>query len=172
MPAIWTVGHSTRTMEHFLELLTAHSIQILADVRRFPGSRKFPHFGQESLRDSLSIAGIEYFHFPDLGGRRKPRPDSHNTAWRNESFRGYADYMETSEFHAGFQRLLELAARKPTAVMCSESVWWRCHRALIADLLKAHEIEVRHIVDATRTELHPLTSAATLIEGKLSYSAG
>jgi len=171
LPKIWTVGHSTRELSVFLELLRQNRIGILADVRRFPGSRRHPHFAHDALSRSLSDIGIEYEHFPELGGHRKPRPDSSNTAWRNDSFRGYADYMETDEFRKGIERLLKCAKGKPTAIMCAEALWWRCHRALIADHLKATGYEVWHIIDAGKTELHPFTSAARLREGKLTYSS-
>ena len=167
---IWTVGHSTRTLGEFIDLLTVYEIEALADVRRFPASRKYPHFHQDALRVSLPEVGVEYALLPELGGRRRPRPDSHNTVWRNESFRGYADYMETEGFRAGIERILELASRKRTAVMCAEAVWWRCHRSLIADYLKAAGVCVRHILDGTKSELHPYTSAARFKDGTLSYS--
>lgn len=167
---LWTIGHSTRTLGEFLDLLTVNGIGAVADVRRFPASRKHPHFDQDTLRTSLLRAGVEYVPLPELGGRRQPRPDSHNTFWRNESFRGYADYMETEGFHAGIERLLELAHRRQTVFMCAEAVWWRCHRSLIADYLKAEGICVRHIIDGTSNELHPYTSAARFRDGKLSYS--
>lgn len=169
---LWTIGHSTRTLGEFLELLAAGAIEALADVRRFPSSRRHPQFDQDALRNSLPGVGVEYVPFPELGGRRRSRPDSHNTLWRNESFRGYADYMETEEFRAGIERLLELARRTRTAVMCAEAVWWRCHRSLIADYLKASGIRVRHIIDGTRSEIHPYTSAARVRDGTLSYSPG
>lgn len=167
---IWTIGHSTRSLAEFLELLAANKIEALADVRQFPASRRYPHFNQRELSQSLAQAGIEYVSLPELGGRRKPRPDSRNTAWRNESFRGYADYMETPEFRTGIQRLLALAPHKRTAVMCSEALWWRCHRALICDYLKAAGMTVEHIVDLKKNETHPYTSAARLEDGKLSYT--
>jgi uncharacterized protein (DUF488 family) len=167
---IWTVGHSTRSAEEFLELLGANKIEALADVRRFAASRKYPHFNQESLRGLLKEAKIEYAAFPELGGRRRPRKDSRNTIWRNESFRGYADYMETEEFRKGIERLSDLAGRKRTAIMCSEAVWWRCHRGLVADYLKWRGAVVRHIINPGKTELHPYTSAARLDEGRLLYS--
>ena len=167
---IWTIWHSTRTLGEFLELLTAHRIEALADVRRFPASRRHPHFNRDPLRSSLRELEVEYAPMPELGGRRQPLPNSHNTLWRNESFRGYADYMETEGFREGIERLLELARRKRTAVMCAEAVWWKCHRALIADYLKAADIGVRHINDGTNTEIHPYTSAARFVDGKLSYS--
>lgn len=168
---IWTIGHSSRPLDEFLALLAANTIEALADVRRFPGSRKHPQFNQAALRDALQQAGIEYAPLPELGGRRRPRPDSHNTAWRNESFRGYADYMETEEFRAGIERLLELARRRRTAVMCSEAVWWRCHRGLIADYLKSTGVCVRHIISGSHSEIHPYTSAAHIEDGRLSYSS-
>ena len=168
---LWTIGHSTRSADEFLQLLAKYDIQVLADVRRFPGSRKYPHFNEEALRESLTAAGIEYVPMTELGGRRKARPDSKNTAWRNESFRGYADYMETVEFQAGIDRLLALAQRKRTAVMCSEAVWWRCHRSLIADYLKVRGVDVRHILSETKIEEHPYTSAARIQKGRLTYAA-
>jgi uncharacterized protein (DUF488 family) len=167
---IWTIGHSTRPLDEFLELLGGNGIEAVADVRRHAGSRKYPQFNPDALRESLAAAGVEYVPLPELGGRRRTRPDSPNTAWRNESFRGYADYMETAEFRLGIERLLALARRKRTAVMCAEAVWWRCHRALIADHLKASGVPVVHIVGANRTELHPYTSAARVTRGRLSYS--
>ncbi len=168
---IWTIGHSTRTIEEFLDLLGANRIDALVDVRRFAGSRKYPQFNQEALSGSLAAHGIEYVYVAELGGRRKARPDSPNTAWRNESFRGYADYMETPAFVSAIDRLLELAGRKRSAIMCAEAVWWRCHRGLIADYLKARDGIVRHIVSAAEPEIHPWTSAARIVDGALSYSA-
>ena len=166
---IWTVGHSTLTMGDFLALLSANGIKALADVRRFPASRRHPQFNQAELRDSLAAEGIEYLHLPELGGRRRARLDSLNTVWRNPSFRGYADYMETDAFRAGVERLLLLARDKRTLVMCAEAVWWRCHRALIADYLKASGVDVIHINSAARNTAHPYTSAAWISNGKLSY---
>ena len=169
---IWTIGHSTRTTEKFISLLKEHGIKQLADVRLLPGSKRYPQFNKETLADSLGKAGICYEHFPELGGRRKPREDSPNTAWRNESFRGYADYMDTEEFNKGLKRLLDLAAAAgPTAVMCAEAVWWCCHRSLVSDYLKVRGIEVMHILDANKTEPHPYTSAARIVNGRLSYQA-
>ncbi len=167
---IWTIGHSIRPIEEFINALTVHGIKVLADVRRFPASRRYPHFNQQQLAASLAAAGIEYLSFPELGGRRPPRPDSPNIAWRNKSFRGYADYMETDSFRAGVERLLQAAKAQPVAIMCAEAVWWRCHRALIADYFKATGFEVIHIMDANKSSPHPYTSAARIIEGKLSYA--
>src|SRR6185312_2219159 len=130
---IWTVGHSTHAAEKFREILLAHKIETLVDVRTFPGSRRYPQFNKSVLSESLVQDGIRYQHEPRLGGRRTPRKDSHNTTWRNASFRGYADHMETAEFAAGIKELLELARESRTAVMCAEAVWWKCHRSLIAD---------------------------------------
>ncbi len=166
---IWTVGHSTRSGEELVQILLAHKIEVLVDVRTFPGSRRYPQFNRDTLAESLRAAGIEYKHEGRLGGRRTPRPDSHNTAWRNAQFRGYADHMETEQFKNGVRELLELAANKRVAVMCAEAVWWRCHRSLIADYLKAEGHEVVHIIDEKKTEEHPFTSAARIIDGRLSY---
>jgi uncharacterized protein (DUF488 family) len=169
---IWTIGHSTRTIDEFISLLQTNQIRLLVDVRSLPGSKRYPQFNKEALANSLGKAGIRYEHFPELGGRRKAHRDSHNTAWRNASFRGYADYMETEEFRKGVERLLDLGAGAgPTAIMCAEAVWWRCHRSLISDYLKAHRIEVMHILDANKTQPHPYTSAARIVNGKLSYAA-
>ena len=166
---IWTVGHSTHPAEKFNEILSAHEIEVLVDVRTYPGSRRYPQFNKPELAASLESIGIKYQHEPRLGGRRTPRKDSHNTAWRNAQFRGYADHMETEEFKEGIKVLLELAKHSRTAVMCAEAVWWRCHRSLIADYLKANGHTVIHIMDAAKTEEHPFTSAASIVEGKLSY---
>jgi uncharacterized protein (DUF488 family) len=166
---IWTVGHSTRSGEEFVEILKAHDVEVLVDVRTFPGSRRYPQFNKGELEGSLNKNQIEYKHEPRLGGRRTPRPDSHNTAWNNAQFRGYADHMETEDFKSGVQDLLELSASARVAVMCAEAVWWRCHRSLIADYLKAEGHEVVHIIDEKKTEDHPFTSAARLVNGKLSY---
>jgi len=169
MGTIWTVGHSTRTAEKFLELLRAHEIKVLVDVRSFPGSRRYPQFNREELAEALREIGIEYRHEPRLGGRRTPRADSHNTAWNNPSFRAYADHMESEAFRSGVEDLLEVAANERTAVMCAEAVWWRCHRSLIADYLKAEGHTVLHIIDPHKSEEHPFTSAARIVKGKLSY---
>ena len=166
---IWTVGHSTRSAEEFVQILLAHEIEVLVDVRTYPGSRRYPQFNRDTLRESLSEVAIYYRHEPRLGGRRTPRPDSHNTTWRNAQFRGYADHMETDDFKNGVRELLELASHARVAVMCAEAVWWRCHRSLISDYLKAAGHEVIHILDEKKTEEHPFTSAARIVDGKLSY---
>jgi len=170
MPQVWTVGHSTRSAEEFNEILAAHHIEALIDVRSFPGSRRYPQFNKQQLASALSANGIGYFHLPELGGRRQTRRDSRNTAWKNQSFRGYADHMETEEFRHGIERLLEIAGEKRAAIMCAEVLWWRCHRSLISDFLKARGIEVLHILDATHDEPHPYTSAARIVDGELSYA--
>lgn len=168
---LWTIGHSTRTIDEFISLLQANQIRLLVDVRSLPGSKRYPQFNKETLADSLGKGGIHYEHIPELGGRRKAHRDSHNTAWRNASFRGYADYMETKEFHKGIERLIDVAAEfAPTAIMCAEAVWWRCHRSLVSDYLKARGIEVIHILGVNKTEPHPYTSAARIVNGKLSYA--
>jgi uncharacterized protein (DUF488 family) len=166
---IWTVGHSTRSGEEFVQILLAHGVEVLVDVRTYPGSRRYPHFNSDVLAVSLKGQNIEYKHQAKLGGRRKPRTDSHNSAWRNEQFRGYADYMETEEFKTGVEELLELASEKRVAIMCAEAVWWRCHRSLISDWLKAEGHEVIHILDERKSDEHPYTSAARVIDGRLSY---
>jgi uncharacterized protein (DUF488 family) len=169
---IWTIGHSTRSIDRFISLLKVNGIKLLADVRLLPGSKRYPQFNKEKLSDSLGKAGIRYKHFLELGGRRKAKPDSKNRAWRNESFRGYADYMETEEFDKGVRRFLDLAADAgPAAIMCAEAVWWRCHRSLISDYLKVRGIEVMHILGANKMEPHPYTSAARIVNGRLSYAA-
>jgi len=169
MATVWTVGHSTRSGEEFGQILLVHEIQVLIDVRSFPGSRRYPQFNRETLSESLAKLGIEYKHAPRLGGRRTPRKDSHNTAWKNASFRAYADHTETDEFRNGVEELLELADDSRVAVMCAEAVWWRCHRSLISDYLKAKGHTVIHILDENKTEEHPFTSAARIVDGELSY---
>jgi uncharacterized protein (DUF488 family) len=169
MVTVWTIGHSTRSGEAFCQILAAHGIEVLVDVRSFPGSRRYPQFNGPALSESLVSIGIRYRHEPRLGGRRTPRADSHNTAWRNASFRAYADHMETEEFRKGVEDLLELAREARTAVMCAEALWWRCHRSLISDYLKAAGHSVVHIIDEKKTEEHPFTSAAGIVDGRLSY---
>ena len=166
---IWTIGHSTHSPDTFIAILRAHGIEAIADVRRFPGSRRHPHFGAEALRALLATAGIDYHAFPDLGGRRTPRPDSPHTAWRNAAFRGYADYMDTPEFNDAMRRLEPIAAKRRTAILCAEALWWHCHRALISDYLKIRGVDVLHIGDAKHASPHPFTTAAQTIDGRLSY---
>jgi len=166
---IWTVGHSTRTIEEFIDILRHNQIGILVDVRHFAGSRRFPHFNKIAIHDALVAAGIRYEHLVALGGRRPIHRDSHNVAWRNTSFRAYADYMETQLFRDGIDRLLDIAQTGRTAIMCSEAVWWRCHRSMIADYLKVMGVHVLHILGEKKTQQHPYTSAAQLVDGRLSY---
>jgi uncharacterized protein (DUF488 family) len=166
---IWTIGHSTRPLEPFLGLLAHYQIQAVADVRRFPGSRRQPQYAQQPLRSALAGHGIDYHWIEALGGRRRPRPDSPNFVWRNASFRGYADYIAGKEFAEGLNQLLEIAGRLRTSMMCAEAVWWRCHRALIADVLCVRGIKVVHIIDETHTVVHPYTSPARMVQGRLSY---
>lgn len=167
---IWTIGHSTRPFDAFLELLVRHRLEAVADVRRFPGSRRHPQYAKATLDEALAGHGIAYRWLPALGGRRRALPDSPNAGWRNASFRGYADYMDTAEFLAGLDVLLELGSSRRTVLMCAEAVWWRCHRALIADALSIRGIEVVHILDAKHTVVHPYTAPARVVGGKLSYA--
>lgn len=167
--ALYTVGHSNRSAEEFTGLLRGNGVEVLADVRRLPGSNKYPHFNRDELSDSLAGAGIRYVYLEGLGGRRRPNKDSRNVAWRNKSFRAYADHMETAEFREGVEALLVHARQSRTAVMCAEAVWWRCHRALIADYLKSVGVTVYHIMGAGSNRPHPYTSAARVVDGRLSY---
>lgn len=166
---IWTLGHSTRTQEEFLELLRNFRIELLVDVRRYPGSRKYPHFNKDHLEFILPENQIEYLHLEALGGRRKVSQDSKNLAWRLISFRGYADYMETEDFREAAQQLQEAAGKKRIAYMCSEAVWWSCHRSLISDYLKLRGWQVNHIMAPDKTMEHPYTKPARIVDGKLSY---
>ena len=168
---VYTVGHSNRDLDEFVRLLKAHGVETLVDIRKLPGSNKYPHFNRDELSDSLARAGIRYVYLEELGGRRPQKKESANTAWRNRSFRAYADHMETDEFRRGIKELLGYAAKGKVAVMCSEAVWWRCHRALVADYLKAAGVSVRHIMSESAARPHPYTSAAKLADGKLSYHA-
>ncbi len=167
---IYTIGHSTHTIEDLLQMLRSFGIEVLVDIRSLPGSRKFPQFDQEALKRSLEEIGIQYIYLADLGGRRKARKDSTNNRWRNASFRGYADYMETEKFKAGIAELERIASKKTTVIMCAEAVWWRCHRSMISDLLKAKGWTVYHIMSATKKEEHPYTSPALVVDGGICYS--
>jgi uncharacterized protein (DUF488 family) len=167
---IYTVGHSTRTLEGLQRLLRCYRIELLLDVRTVPRSRHVPHFNSESLTRALRDQGIEYRHLKQLGGLRKAAKDSLNTGWRNASFRGFADYMQTDEFHTALAEALELASKKRAAFMCAEALPWRCHRSLIADaLLSCHGAEVRHIISETSWRNHALTPFAVVEEGRLTY---
>lgn len=166
---IWTIGHSTRPFEDFVAMLHSFKIEMVADVRSFPGSRKFPQYNKETLAITLPENNIEYTHLRDLGGRRKVNKDSKNTAWRVLAFRGYADYMETTEFKTAIVQLEKMALTKRIAFMCSEAVWWRCHRSMIADYLKVHGWKVMHIMAIGKEDEHPYTSPAKIINNELSY---
>ena len=168
---IRTIGHGTRAIEELIALLRAQSVAQLVDVRTIPRSRRNPHFHREALAETLPTAGIAYVHMSRLGGLRKTRADSVNLGWRNASFRGYADYMETPEFARGLEALIELARQRPTAIMCAETVSWRCHRSLIADALTARGIAVEHILAAGRAELHVLTAFAVVRGTRVTYPA-
>jgi uncharacterized protein (DUF488 family) len=150
-------------------VLDRYGLRAVADVRRFPGSRRQPQFAGSTLADALAARGITYRWLPELGGRRRPVPDSPNTRWRNASFRGYADHMSTPEFAAGLEQLLDLAADARTVMMCAEAVWWRCHRALVADALRVRGNEVVHVLDAEHATAHPYTSPARIVGGRLTY---
>jgi len=188
---IYTIGHSTRSLDEFVGLLSAHGITGIADIRTVPKSRRHPHFSAEALRVSLPHVGVSYRHFPGLGGLRKPRRDSRNSAWRHEGFRGYADYMETEEFREALADLISWAdagperpglhlerradllgpsqAQSRIAIMCAEAVWWRCHRQLTADALIARGVEVRHITGPGPANAHNLTDFARVIDGEVRY---
>jgi uncharacterized protein (DUF488 family) len=168
---VYTIGHSTRPLDEFLAILRAHSIERLVDVRTVPRSRRNPQFEQVSLMQSLPRAGIEYRHMKALGGLRKPRPDSANIGWRNASFRGYADYMQSEEFAAAIEELIALAAARRTAVMCAEVVPWRCHRSLIGDALGARGVPVLDILSAEKAKPHELTSFARVDGTRITYPA-
>ena len=170
---IWTAGHSNRPMVELVALLTDFSISMLADVRRFPGSKRQPQFARDSLEASLRDAGIGYRHFEALGGRRgRTREGSPNTAWRSESFNAYADHMQTEGFQVALAELMTLAASSPTAILCAEAVPWRCHRQLIADTLLACGWEVRHILGLGQVRTHRLTEFARVAEGQVTYPGG
>lgn len=166
---LWTIGHSTHPIDELLDILDAHGITRIADVRRFPGSRAQPQFNPDTFVASLAERGIAYTPMPELGGRRKPRPDTTHTVWRNESFRGYADYMDTPEFATAAEALASLARVDRVAAMCAEGVWWRCHRSMIADYFKANGWTVLHILGMGEAKEHPYTAAAKVEGGKLSY---
>jgi uncharacterized protein (DUF488 family) len=167
---IYTIGHSTRSLEEFIVMLQSFNIEVLVDIRHYPGSRRYPHFNKQALEISLPEQDIQYVHLESLGGRRKPVAGSPNTAWRNDAFRGYADYMETPPYKEGIKALTAIAERATVAFMCSEAVWWRCHRSLVADYLKLNGWKVMHIMGTAKADEHPYTSAASVVNGKLSYA--
>lgn len=171
MPAIFTIGHSTHPIDQFVHLLHTHGVEQLIDIRTVPRSRTNPQFNRDTLPGSLQAAGIGYLHMPALGGLRRARADSPNTAWRNASFRGYADYMQTPEFAAAIESLIELAGGRQVAIMCAEAVPWRCHRSLVADALSARGIPVEDILSAGRRQPHKLTPFAR-VEGTRVWYPG
>ncbi|TKS58597.1 MAG: DNA repair protein [Nitrospira sp.] len=166
---IWTIGHSTRPIDEFIAILCAHDIGRMIDVRTIPRSRNNPQFNTDTLSKSLKKVGLTYFHMPQLGGLRKAKKDSINLGWRNASFRGYADYMQTNEFQRAIEELMAYGTKQTTAVMCAEAVPWRCHRSLIADALIMRGWEVRHIMSATDAKPHQLTSFARIADNLLRY---
>lgn len=168
---VLTIGHSTRPLDEFIRLLQAHAVTRVVDVRTVPRSRRNPQFNQSSLPQALEAAGIAYTHAPELGGLRHPRPDSPNTGWRNASFRGYADSMQTPEFAEGIATLIQLAERDRIALMCAEAVPWRCHRSLIADALLVRGIRTEHIMTVTRRTVHTLTPFAKVRGLTITYPA-
>jgi uncharacterized protein (DUF488 family) len=168
---IFTIGHSIRPLDEFIALVRAHGVDTIADVRTVPRSRRHPHFAREALERSLPSSGVAYDHFPDLGGLRKPRPESTNTGWRHPSFRGYADHMATPVFGAAVDALIALADGRSVAVMCAEAKWWQCHRQLIADALVARGVEVRHIMSPREAPAHELTAFARVEGGRVTYPA-
>jgi uncharacterized protein (DUF488 family) len=166
---IWTIGHSTRSLDESIALLHSFQITDLIDIRYYPGSKRYPHFNKEALQVSLPANHIEYMHLKELGGRRKPAEGSVNTAWRNTAFRGYADYMQTNEFKKAIATLELIAVKQRTAYMCSEAVWWSCHRALVSDYLKWKGWKVMHIMNIEKATEHPYTKPAKIIDGVLRY---
>jgi uncharacterized protein (DUF488 family) len=169
-PLVLTVGHSTRPLDEFIELLQAHGVKRLVDVRTVPRSRHNPQFNRDTLPAALRVRRIYYTHLPGLGGLRRPRPDSPNTGWRNAGFRGYADYMQTPEFESALEQLLALAEKKQVAIMCAEAVPWRCHRSLIADALTVLGVPVEHITSRTQSRPHALMPLARVSGGRITYS--
>lgn len=168
-PTVFTIGHSNRPLEDFLEILKAHGIERVIDIRTIPRSRHNPQFNREALARSLRSAKVAYVHLKKLGGLRHPRPDSKNLGWHNASFRGFADYMQTSEFQTGLERTLKLATIKTSALMCAEAVPWRCHRSLVADALFVRHVPVNHILSRSRAQPHTLTPFAHVRGKQITY---
>jgi uncharacterized protein (DUF488 family) len=168
---VFTVGHSNRSLDAFIAILKAHGIERLADVRTIPRSRHNPQFNAEALEGSLREVGISYTRLPRLGGLRRPRKDSRNLAWRNDSFRGYADYMETADFETGLEELLALARKRRTAIMCAEALYYRCHRSLISDALVSRGVETVHLMSDTKTAEHRPTPFMKIENGRATYPA-
>ena len=171
MVTIFTIGHSTRSIEDFLQLLQIHHVEHVVDIRAFPGSRNNPQFGQDQLRGSLGDAGIQYTHLASLGGRRRVPSTDASLAWRNASFRAYADYLQTPEFAGGLEELIDMSAAHQVVIMCAEAVPWRCHRSLIGDALLARGIAVCDILSATSARAHQLTRFAHVDGTKVTYPA-
>jgi uncharacterized protein (DUF488 family) len=166
--SIFTIGHSTRSADDFIALLRRSGVRRVYDIRAFPGSRRYPQFNSDALAQCLRSEGIAYEHHPELGGRRRPSPDAPPTAWRNDAFRGYAEYMRTDAFRQAIDQLTAAGNEMPTAIMCSEAVPWRCHRNLVSDALRARGVDVQHILDA-KTSPHTLTSFAVIEHGDVLY---
>jgi uncharacterized protein (DUF488 family) len=169
LDVIFTVGHSNRPIEDFLSMLKAHGVERLIDIRTVARSRHNPQFNRDALPGSLQQAGIAYLHMPSLGGLRHPRKDSINSAWRNDSFRGYADYMQSAEFEIALDELIAIASRERVAIMCAESVPWRCHRSLVADALTARGQKVEHLMSESKRTPHAMTAFARVENGRVSY---
>lgn len=166
---IHTIGHSTRTLPEFITILRAYNVTLVVDVRRIPRSRHNPQFNKETLPDSLKSEGINYIHMPEIGGLRRPKPDSINTAWRNKSFRGYADYVQTKEFIENLLNLIALARESCVTVMCAEALPWRCHRSLLADTLVVRNVKVQHIISKDSCIDHKLSEWAHVEGTKITY---
>jgi len=169
VPAVFTIGHSTRALDAFIQVLRVHGVTHVVDVRTIPRSRHNPQFNRDTLPEALGLAGIAYTHMEQLGGLRHARPDSPNTGWHNSSFRGFADYMQTPEFEAGLEKLIRLAEQEQVVIMCAEAVPWRCHRSLIADALKVRGVQVQNIIGAGRTQPHVLTPFARVSGTRITY---
>lgn len=168
--SIYTIGHSTRKLEHLVEMLHSFDVKTLIDIRSFPGSKRYPQFNKENLETSMPANNISYIHLKSLGGRRPVQKDSKNTGWRHPAFRGYADYMETNDFKNGINELETIAIKQRTAYMCSEAVWWRCHRSMVSDYLKLRGWMVYHIMEIEKATEHTYTKPAKIIDRKLVYS--
>lgn len=168
-PIIYTIGHSTRTADEFIRILTFYHVKLLADIRTMPGSNRVPQFNKENMESALEKAGICYIHIKDLGGLRHTTKESVNTGWRNKSFRGFADYMQTPEFEKGLEELIHLAEKQITAIMCAEAVPWRCHRSLVGDALMIRGFEVHNIFSEKKEDMHKFTSFAKVSGLKITY---
>ena len=171
-PLLYTIGHGTRSLDELVEVLTEAGVRVLVDVRTAPGSRRNPQFSSDSLSAACAAAGIRYAWERDLGGFRRPRPDSPHVAIRNDAFRGYADHMRSEAFAEALERVMSLARNEPTAVMCAETVWWRCHRRMIADAVMARGWRVRHLLGVGRSQDHTMHPNARLEGDSIVYDAG